>query len=129
MVDIPNPAPLLYRIWTALRQNPCTIEIIDCLPHDGRQWIRIRNDHFAPIQLFDIDFEWTLKGEKKPSNFHTPLVWVLSSHIKSSLLPGQSFEHPVDAHEISDEVIRCRIKVHHNRSKYPTQKDFKPILC
>ena len=42
-MNIPMPWTLLARVWNALRQNPCTVEIID-KSFNGQQRIRVRND-------------------------------------------------------------------------------------
>ncbi|WP_156950442.1 hypothetical protein [Hyphomonas oceanitis] len=126
-LNAPNPIGLIYRIWIAIRQNPCTIEVINYQHNDGRQWIRVRNDSNAPIQLFDVDFRWREKGARKFTRFTTPMVWVLSSHCDKSLSPAHSFEHPVDVHELGENIVECEVIVTHNRSKLPTKKRFKPI--
>lgn len=116
---------MLARVWTAIRQNPCTIEIVE-ESRDGKQWLRIRNDSTLPTQLFGVGFVWGLGGEER--SYSAPLVWVLSKHTDKPLLPAHSFEHPVDAHEVGGTVEWCEIRVTHNRSKYPERKRFKPRI-
>lgn len=124
-MELPFPFALLSRIWTAIRQNPCTIEILDPRDGDKGQWIRVRNDSTLPVQLFDVSFAWRLKGRSKFDEFHTPLVWVLSERPKRPLEPGHSFEHPVDAHELGEAVEECRFSVRHNRSRHEEVKRFR----
>lgn len=116
---------LFARLLSAIRENPCRIEIITGIGGDQRQWIRIRNDTNQPVQLFEVSFRWKLKGSSKFDQFHTPFVWILSDHTKSSLAPAHSFEHPVDAHELGKPVAECEISVRHNRSRYEEKKRFK----
>ncbi len=114
-----------YRVWKAIRSNPCTIEMVrDSISSDG-EYLRIRNDSARPVQLFDVEFLWRQKGSNKFSLYHTPLVWVLSDRPTSPLEPGHSFEHPIDAHELGEEVTHVRIRVEHNQSTKPETKTFK----
>lgn len=124
-MQIPVPWAFIARVWTAIRQNPCTIEIIE-ESRDGGQWVRIRNDSPLPTQLFSVSFLWGLGGEQR--SYATPLVWVLSKHTDQPLLPAHSFEHPVDAHEVGGTPEWCEVTVVHNRSKYPERKRFRPRL-
>ncbi len=115
----------LYRVWKAIRSNPCTIEMVRESISAGGEYLRIRNDSARPIQLFDVEFLWRQKGSKRFSIYHTPLVWVLSERPSSPLAPGHSFEHPIDVHEIGEEVTHVRVRVEHNQSTKPETKTFK----
>lgn len=124
-MDIPNPAAVLYRVFVALRKNPCTIEVVTNVAHSGAQWIRLRNDSDYPIQIIDIDFEWRSKSSREFDQFDTPLAWVLADDIPIKLKPGETIEHAVDAHEAAEDVDMCKVSVVHNRSRFPSEKKFK----
>ena len=117
-----------YRVWKAIRSNPCTIEMVRTPISGDGEYLRIRNDSTRPVQLFDVEFLWRQKGSKDFSLHHTPLVWVLSDRPTSPLDPGHSFEHPIDAHELGEEVTHVRIRVEHNQSNKPETKSFK-VRC
>jgi hypothetical protein len=123
VMNMSVPWGLLARVVSAIRQNPCTIEVIENSQSDGRQWIRIRNDSTQPVQLFGVEFSWKRGRE---TECLMPLVWALSDHTKAVLMPAHSFEHPVDAHEYGKGAGSCEVIVHHNRSKHPARKAFRP---
>ncbi len=121
-MKIPVPWAILARIWNALRQNPCTIEIIE-KSFNGQQRIRIRNDSLQPTDIIDVSFTWWLRRWRR--SYCTPTEW---SSSEQTLDPGRSFEHPVDAHEVGEVPTWCEVKVHHNRSAHPATRIFRPRL-
>ena len=125
-MEFPSFIPsAVYRLWKAIRSNPCSIEIVrDSISSDGA-YIRIRNDSARPVQLFDVQFLWRQKGSKKFTLYHTPLVWVFSDRPSSSLESGYSFEHPIDAHEVGEQVTHVKIRVQHNQSTKLETRTFK----
>lgn len=123
-MDIPMPWGVVGRIWRAIRENPCTIEIVEGIGGDPRQYIRIRNDSPYPVQLFGASFRWRLKDSSKFDRFDMPMVWLLSERTRQPLEPGHSFEHPVDAHELGKPVAECIIAIEHNRQPKPEEKRF-----
>jgi len=79
-----------------------------------------RSSGKTPAQL--KRFRWRLKDSSKFDEYHTPLVWTLSAHVKGVLEPGHSFEHPIEAHELGKPVAERIISVEHNRQPKPEEK-------
>jgi hypothetical protein len=124
-VNISLPWGLIGRVWSVMRQNPCTIEIID-RSSDGQQWIRVRNDSAYPTKLSSVSFTWGLGWTRR--SYSIPMPWLTSNHTDRVLAPADSFEHPVNAHEIGEVAAWCEITVHHNRSAHPAKKRFSPRI-
>lgn len=121
-MNLPIPWAVLGRIWTAIRENPCTIEEVE--GKDGGQWIRVRNDSKTVVQLFDVSFRWKPKGSSEFSVFSTPMAWLLSKQVDRALEPGHSFEHPINAEELGKPMAECIISIRHNRQPKPEEKRF-----
>lgn len=101
------------------------IEIVRPQLLPGDEYLRIRNDSPYPVQIFEIEFRWRLKGSRTFSEFYTPMVWILGGNSDRTLLPGHSFEHPIDPHKVGLEVTHGRILVEHNRSNRIARKTFR----
>ena len=128
MEGVNVPLGFLSRVWSAIRANPCKIEVLDNYKLEGFPWLRIRNDSPLPTYLVSVKVRIKFVGISEPQLAYTPIDWIAGENMKidgMKLEPGDWFELPFDPDEIHDfenrqsSIEKYVVLVYHRRHNRP----------
>jgi len=127
-MDVPIFGPLFAvfgRVWTAIRQNPCTIEKLDDPADAPRLKFRVRNDSQRPVVIERLGFDWKLEGENDFNVSQMPMDTLLNPVASKTYGPGESFEVAVTPSMVEGVPVEVRLTLFHNQAPRPAAKRAK----
>ena len=107
------------RVWTAIRQNPCTIEKFHDTWDPPYLKFRIRNDSPTAVHIERLEINWKVTG-RSDYNINEVAEFLKGDAVPKTYKPGESFDLGVLPGEWDGAKPEgVELKVFHNRSTHP----------